>query len=243
MKKTILAILAISALALGSCKKGGECGGVSFGISGTSAEITDQTRSRVGDYTSVPAAADFTITLKNASSETVWSGKLSDWNTTTPLAVGEYTVSAAYGSASDEGADKPYFCGAAEFSITDATPKEVTIPVALGNCIVKLECTENFTNYFTSYSFTLKTGADNSFTFSPSQTAPVFMDAYKFTLTGSLVNQGGNTQSFGPKTYENLAAATCYTLKFDASNIGGVTVTITFNNTVETVEIGEIELN
>ena len=243
MKKTILAVLAISALMLSSCRKNSAPGGVSFGICGTSAEITDQVRSRVGDYTSVPAAADFTLTLKNASSETVWNGKLSEWNTATPLAVGDYTVSAEYGSATAEGADKPFFCGGVSFTIADANPKEVTIPVALGNCIVKTAFTDNFNKYFTSYNFTVKTGGDNEFTFSPAQTASIFMDAYKFTISGSMTNQGGNVQNFPAKTYENLAAATCYTLKFDASNIGGVTVTITFNNTVETVALGEIELN
>ncbi len=242
MRKTITAILALSVLALASCRKADvPCGGVSFGISGTTDEITDMTKSQVGDYTTVPAAADFTITLKNSSSETVWEGELSEWNATTPLAVGSYKVSAVYGSASTEGVDKPYFCGEASFSITDATPKEVTIPVKLGNCIVKLVCTDNFKHYFTSYDFSVNTGAGN--TFSLSETAPIFMDAYKFSISGTLVNQGGSTQTFGQKEYDSLKAATCYTLKFDASSIGGVTVTITFNDTVDTVDLGEIELN
>lgn len=242
MRKTITAILALSVLALSSCRKtDGPCGGVSFGISGTTDEITDMTKSHVGDYTTVPAAADFTITLKNSSSETVWEGKLSEWSATTPLAVGSYKVSAVYGSATTEGPDKPYFSGEASFSITDATPKEVTIPVELGNCIVKLTCTENFKKYFTSYDFSVTTGAGN--TFSLTETDPVFMDAYKFSISGTLVNQGGNTQTFAQKTYDNLKEKTCYTLKFDAPSIGGVTVTITFNDTVETVELGDIELN
>jgi len=50
------------------------------------------------------------------------------------------------------------------------------------------------------------------------------------------------TQTFS-KEYTNLDEKTCYTFTFDANNVGGASVTITFNDTVETVDLDELELN
>lgn len=243
MKKTLSAALAVLAIASVSCKKADVTGGISFGISGITAEISDQVKSQVGDYTAVPAAADFTITVTNSSKETVWTGLLSSWNPETPLAIGEYSVSALYGDPAAEGCDKPYFCGSATFSIVDASVKEVGIPVSLGNCIVRLQSTEMFDNYFKSYDFTLTTGAGSVLHFNAGQTKAVFIDAYKFTFGGTLVNQGGASKTLASKTYDNLKPGTCYILKLDASNVGGVKITISFNDTVTEVDLGEIELN
>ena len=45
------------------------------------------------------------------------------------------------------------------------------------------------------------------------------------------------------KDYSNLNEATAYTFNFDVTNVGGATITIKFNDTVETVELGDHELN
>ena len=50
------------------------------------------------------------------------------------------------------------------------------------------------------------------------------------------------TQTFSAE-YTNLHEATAYTLYFDASKVGGSTITITFNDSVEEVELGNVELN
>ena len=40
-----------------------------------------------------------------------------------------------------------------------------------------------------------------------------------------------------------VEVATAYTFRFDVSNAGGTSITIEFNDTVETVELGDCELN
>ena len=45
------------------------------------------------------------------------------------------------------------------------------------------------------------------------------------------------------KEYSNLNEATAYTFHFDVNNVGGATITIKFNNTVEEIELGDYELN
>ena len=65
--------------------------------------VADMTRSNVSDYTSLPAASDFTISIVNSASEPVWSGKISEWDPTTALPSGNYGVTASYGSNETDG--------------------------------------------------------------------------------------------------------------------------------------------
>ena len=77
--------------------------------------------------------------------------------------------------------------------------------------------------------------------FAGNELASVKHDGYKVTFSGSIVS-GGKTLTFS-KDYSNLKAATAYTMLVDAANVGNSTITVTFNDTVETIELGDIELN
>lgn len=68
------------------------------------------------------------------------------------------------------------------------------------------------------------------------------MDAYTISVSGTLTNQGGKTQNFS-KDYKALAPKTCYTIKFDVSNVGGNSITVSFDDTVEDVGLVDIDLN
>ena len=48
---------------------------------------------------------------------------------------------------------------------------------------------------------------------------------------------------FFEKEYTGLDEATAYTINFDAPTVGGSTITISFNNNIEEVDLGEFELN
>ena len=67
------------------------------------------------------------------------------------------------------------------------------------------------------------------------------MDGYKFNVEGTLTGEM-KTSTF-TKEYTNLDEATAYTFIFDAGNVGGATLTVKFNDTVETIELGDYELN
>ena len=242
MKRTGLFVPLFALLLTACSERDSVSGNIVFEIS-DNIEVTDMVRSAVSDYTELPSGDDFSISLTNSLGASVWSGKAGAWDSSTALPVGDYSVTATYGAEGEEGFDKPFFSGSANFTLTGGNAQTVKIPVKLQNTIVRVKCTERFDNYFTGYTFSLKTGAGSTVDIARGQTKAVFMDAYKFTLTGSLVNQGGAAANFGPKEYENLEAATCYTLKFDATDIGGLKLQITFNENVETVDLGPIELN
>lgn len=241
----MLVLAAALAGSLTACQKAQEpsCEGVRFSV-GADCEITDVTKGKISDYTTLPAAGEFTITIKNASSELFWTGKLSAWDSTTPMSVGDYTVEAVYGSSDVEGFDKPYFTGSAKFTINGAATTDVKIPVKLNNAIVRVNCTEAFKKYFTGYSFNVTTGSGTVIPFVKDETRAAFIEAYKITVTApTLINQYSQNVKFSTLTYSDLEEATCYTLVFDASQTGGVTVNISYNEDIAGTVEKEVELN
>ena len=203
--------------------------------------VADVTKSNVSDYTSLPSAGDFTISIKDAANALLWTGKISEWNPVTPLQMGTYTVDAEFGAIEAEGFDKPYFLGTKSFTVVGAESTAVSIPVALGNTIVKIACSDYFKNYFNDYTFKITRDGADVVSFAKDETRAAFVDGYKFTVEGTLSSETA-TQTF-TKDFSNLDEATAYTLTFDVSNVGGSTITITFDDTVEEVALGNVELN
>ena len=218
-------------------------GSVSFALD-NNAEIVEQTRSNVSDYTTLPSAENFTITIKDSSNATVWSGLISEWGTgenPSQLKAGNYTVEATYGSLEEEGFDKPYFYGTASFAVTGGQTTNVPISVSLGNTIIKVSYSDNFKAYFSDYTFKLTRDNSDIAVFEEDETRGAFIDGYKITVEGEMT---GELKTFSySQEYSNLEVATAYTLAFDVDNVGSATLTVTFNDEVETVELGDIELN
>ena len=241
LKTTLLATATIAALA--SCRKADDTeGAVCFSLDQQAVVADVVTRSYVSDYTTLPSASDFTITVKSGSS-TVYSGLLSGYDSSTKLNAGNYTVDAVYGAEGEEGFDKPYFTGSTAFAVQGGATTSVSIPVSLANSIIKVAVTSAFENYFKDWSFTVSTGSSNTISFPKGETRAAFVDAYRFTVSGTMTSQSGAASSFSKEYTSGIEAATCYTLRFDVSNVGGLTVTVTFNDTVETVDLGTVELN
>lgn len=203
--------------------------------------VVDKTKSNVSDYTTLPSAGDFELTITDSESSPVWSGKVSAWDPATKLQEGYYNVAASYGSEDEEGFDKPYFSGESSFTITGGQTTKVSIPVTLGNTVVKISCTQNFKNYYKDYTFKFTRDGADIVTFVKDETRGAFVQGYKFKLEGTLTGEV-KTYTFS-KEYSNLDAATAYTFVFDTDNVGGTAITVKFNNTVETVELGDYELN
>lgn len=234
MKKSLV-FLAFALLASVSCQKYDGTGRLVFSLEeGEVADIV--TKGNVSDYASLPSESSFNLTIKNSKSATVFTGTVGSWDTATKLASGNYTAEVSYGSDAEEGPAKPFFSGSANFAVNAGTT-EVTVPVTLGNCIVRVTTTDNFKHYYPTSSFTVGT-PDNSF---PWEGTPVFV-AYQFSVGGTVTNQAGKTLSLETKSWKG-DAATCYMVKYDVNNVGGVTVTVSFSDTVETVNLGDIELN
>ncbi|MCF0175002.1 MAG: DUF4493 domain-containing protein [Bacteroidales bacterium] len=238
MNTKSLLTMAFAALLAVSCSKTKSAGGLNFSVvAGQIDEVV--TKGQVSDYVALPATSAFTLVVKDGKGQTIYNGLLTDWNPETQLQSGNYTAQASYGSDTDEGIAKPYFVGTEEFSITGGQTTDVVITVSLGNAIVKVVATDNFKKYYPTYSFKVTT-PENIAGFDCTDSS-VFV-SWKFTVAGTVTSQSGKTQTLEAKNFQ-AEAATCYTVKYDVTNVGGVSVTVSFNDTVDTVNLGEIELN
>jgi len=236
--------VAVPALLLSvSCQKGSDStGNIIFEVKPVT-EIDVVTRSSVSDYTVLPSASDFNIKVLNSKSAIVWEGGLDEYDSQTSFKTGSYSVSASYGLEGDEGFDKPYFCGTADFIVESGETSTVSVPVSLGNCLVKINCSDIFKSYFPDYSFTLTTGSGTVVDFSKEETRAAFIDAFKFSVSARMKSQGGALKTYSKSYDSGILPATCYTLAFDVTNAGGVSLTVSFNDTVDVVDLGDIELN
>ena len=241
MKKSVTLLSLILAAVSCSRNQDSSIGFVSLAVE-SDESVAEVTKSNVSDYTTLPSADDFSLVISDASGSSIYSGALKDYSSATAIKVGSYTAVASYGSSSDEGFGKPYFSGSSTFTVAQGTTTPVVIPVSLANCIVKLAYTSDFTAYYTDYSFTLTTGADTEIQFPKTETRAAFIDAYTFTLSGTLTSQGGKTRTFSV-TKKGLEAKKCYTVKFDVSNVGNDSISIEFDDTVEDVQLDDVDLN
>ena len=246
LKTIMFAILIFTAFACTKNQVGGS-GQVNFEVN-ADADLVEVTKSNVSDYTDLPSAGDFNITVLDASSALVYSGKISEWDSEQKLLAGEYSVTATYSSIEVEGFDKPCFKGTTSFAIAGGKVTDVKINVSLANTVVKVACTDSFKKYYKDYTFSIVRDGASIVTFAKGETKSAFVDGYKFTLSGDITPyQPAPDVQVAHKTftkdYSNLNEATAYTIMFDASNVGRSTITISFNDTVETIELGDVELN
>lgn len=243
MKISKILYASVALLAVVSCSKNSSSseGLVNFAIS-SNETVTDVTKSHVSDYTTLPAASAFSISIKDEAQQVMFDGKITDWDPASGLLKeGTYSVTASCGDIETEGFDKPYFAGSVPFSIVGGEVTNVTIPVTLNNTVVKVNCTQNFRNYYKNYSFKITRNGADIVAFAKDDTRAAFVDGYKFTLEGVLESET-KTYNFS-KEYSNLDAATAYTFVFDVTNTGAASITISFNQNVETIDLGDYELN
>ena len=204
--------------------------------------LDDVTKSNVSDYTALPSMEKFTVSIVDAAGDVFWSGLITDWDSATKLLAGEYTAKASYGKLEDEGFDKPYFEGEQTFTVAGDQTSEVTVPVVLGNTVIRVECTEAFRNYFKEYAFSLVRGNVELAKFNKGEDKAAFVDAYNLSINGTFTNEVGQASKISQEL-TGLAPTKAYTCLFDVDAVGGKTITLHFNDTVETIDLGDFELN
>lgn len=252
MKFTKLLLSAALLLGFAACNNDGDesaevaKGYLTFEVSAAQ-DVENITRAQItideatGGYT-VPAAEDFTITILDEEGYQVWTGTIGEWDpVATPLKVGTYTVTAVYDNGRT-GFDKPVFASEkVAFTIVGAQETAVKIPVTLQNAIVRFTYSDMFLKYYSFDKVTVTSGS-TPIEFTKDMTKGAFIDATTFNVATNFTSQSGKSVDFS-KDY-TAKAASCYTVAFDASNIGGIgTITITLNDEVTEVDMGEIELN
>ncbi|MCQ2176915.1 MAG: DUF4493 domain-containing protein [Bacteroidales bacterium] len=202
-------------------------------------EVTEHTKGTVRDYAELPHLDSLSLTIKDSSLKRIFNGGLSDWNPDTKMTPGDYSASVSYGDPSAEGPGAACFAGYADFTIKAGELTTAIVDVRLGNSIVKIETTETFRNYFPASCFTISTPL-NPQGFIYDGTA-VFVSG-AFSVKGTVKSQNGTESALEEKAWRG-EPSTCYTVKYDVTNAGGLAIHVSFDNTVQTVELGEISLN
>lgn len=244
MKKSVrIFIAAVTLIMASACAKQAQ---KSYGyiLIGTEidAEVVESTKSHLSDFTgAIPQGKDLDIVISDWDGDIVYEGKAALLDDSDPYLTGEYSVSAVYGTVGEEGPDKPRFYGQSDFTVSSNETTRVNVKAKLSNTILKIKLSENFKSYYSGIKMGLETGSGNSFSISDGSV--MFVEPFRFTLRGSMSNPQGKNSEW-EKTFESgIEPGCCYTITIDASNIGSSAITIEFNDNIQTVDLGEIDIN
>ena len=242
MKRVVKILTASVLLALAACSKNDNVGYGMLHIGlNTDGFVVETTKATVSDYAEVPGKEDFIIEITDSYSTLIWDGRLTEYDPYMLFQAGTYKVTASYGDISEEGFAKPYFYGSQDIVIVGDETTEAVVTASLGNTIVKIECTERFKKYFSEYSFSLSRSGTKIMDIPDDDPRGVFLDGYSFTIDGVFVSEM-RTYDFS-KDFNRLNPATVYSIVFDIDNVGSTSINVIFNDTVEVIDLGDIELN
>ncbi len=199
----------------------------------TNSEVIPVMRSGANDEASAPSAEDFAITLTREDGSVVKT-----WSTINNIPydatydVGNYTISATYGSLENEGFDVPYYSGEAQFTIRDKETTPVDVVCTLGHVKVSINYTETFTKYFSEYRTTIRSVGGDDIIFKKDETRSAYVRPGDISLKLDLVKTNGVSASYEPARITNATARQHYIITFDVSeSVGGAVLTITFDDT------------
>lgn len=202
-------------------------------------EIVEAVDSRSSsDITLTPA--DFSLTISSASGAVnrMWE-KATDFPTSELWPVGEYTLSASYGSTNDEGFASPCFTGEAQVAVTEGGVSTAPITCTLSNSMISISATEAFRGFFTSCSVQLVTSLGNTFDYPNDETAPLYVKPGNVNLIIDVTKPNGVHATFTPSGSIVAEARHHYRVKLDVNSgeMGQGAIVVNFDNTVTTEDI------
>ena len=242
-------LLAIAAFALTGCSGShtpGEegQGTVVLGLTPQSQTVV------VTKAAAVPAAEDFTLTIRNA----VGNGYEESWPFGTFLSslggkktldIGSYTAVAEHGDNS-EGFDKPYYYGSENFTIRDGETTPVRLTAAIANVKITVGYTDALTGYFTDYTTTVTSAAGTRLVYAKADYdgKEGFVRPSDFDIEVAYTKQNG-TRGTATYTVTGATARQHYKLTYNVNNgeVGNATITVTFSDEFEEIVLDTIELN
>lgn len=237
---TAAALLLVVASACNNASQG--YGTVTFNAA-SAFEIAESTKSKISDYTSsVPEAGSFTLVVKDSEEKTIFEGAAKDWDSTEPLFSGAYKALLSYGEKGAEGIDCPYLSDEKSFEIIGGKNVSVALEAQLANCVVTVSLGDMLKAYYNDINISLSTGSGHEIPLSEEKA--VFIEAFRFDVNGTMKTPQGKEKQFS-KRYDasEIKPATHYTLKIEADGLGSSNISITFNDEVSTVDLGEITIN
>ncbi|MCM1522208.1 MAG: DUF4493 domain-containing protein [Muribaculaceae bacterium] len=250
MKKSILTGMACLALMLPmatgcseeSALMGGDTGRVELGVDFKSEPLTGRGGEQQGR-----AAADHTVTVDDLSLRLVgldaeytntWS-PISAFDNTHEFTTGRYKVEAFYGTAEDEGYDKPYYYGSDEITVMTGRTTPVTLNVTLANSIIKVVYTTAFREYMSAYSAKLHSAGGAYIDYEEENPAELYVRPGEVSLDLTITKPNGTS---GTIEAARFTAKPRYrhtvTVDYNGGETGKVdALKITFDETLDSKDV------
>ena len=191
----------------------------------------------------VPEAGDFSLTIKNADGETIGSWeKFSEYDASTVVPVGEYTVSASYGDATAEGFDGLSYAGSSSANVTEGETTEVSVQCTINKARVSIAYTDAFKQYFSAYSASIASSHSNNVSFAADETRAAYFVPGNLDVYLDVTRPGASEKT--TLKVKTLAAEVKheYRLTMDV-DAGTSTLKITFNDDPENTQNVEFDIS
>lgn len=199
-----------------------------------------ETSGTLGDYVDLPKSEDFSIKLeKNDGSYSKTWTTLADFKSDADhenFKTGSYTITAFYGEKGKQAFSQAYFEAKKSFTLLAGQTENVSLTATLKNSLVKVNYTDAFKAYMSSYHTGLRTeGLSDEIIFAKDETRAAFIEPVSAELTAYFTTKDrGYTSSlklgeFAPiaKTLHNV------TLDVKPNSDGNASLTVTFDDTLE----------
>lgn len=234
-------LMGLIAMGLGACSDenpwiGSEGqGGISLQLS-SSADVKDALPLvRAVPGLEAPDAELFAIKLLNndTGSEQIWN-TLEEFRAEEGFDVGDYTLTAYYGSIHDSGFDKPCFIGTAEVSVHEGRQSDVDVTATLAHTMISVEYTDAFKQYFRDYRSVATTDGDNDVKFAKDETRPGFLAPGNVSLMLTVTHPSGKTLTLSAARFTALARHHYHmTYNVTADPTGDAALEVIFDDTLE----------
>lgn len=187
----------------------------------------------------VPGVADLRLALTRSDGSFSQSWESADlFPSDKPFKIGAYKLEASYGDPDTEGFECPYFYGETDFTVREDEVAEPSVTAVLANCMVSVDYTQDFLNYFKSYSTQLHSAGGDFITIIPGETRPAFLRPGNVTVTMNITKQNGISATIEPAKFEALARHH-YHLTFDVNGgeTGDAQLVVNFDESITTEDV------
>lgn len=163
--------------------------------------------SEIGDLT----VSDLTLTLQSVDGSVNESFAYSDFPTDKAYPVGEYTLTASYGSDSEEGFEKPAVSGSCTLTVEDGKASKPSLSATLSKAMVAIEFDEGLLNYMTSVSARLHSAGGTYVDYPATETRAAYLKPGNTTVSVSFTKPNGKQGNLEVASFD-ADAKHCYKL-------------------------------
>ena len=168
--------------------------------------------------------------------------KFSEYDASTVVPVGEYTVSASYGDATAEGFDGLSYAGSSSANVTEGETTEVSVQCTINKARVSIAYTDAFKQYFSAYSASVTSSHSNKVSFAADETRAAYFVPGNLDVYLDVTRPGASEKT--TLKVKTLAAEVKheYRLTMDV-DAGTSTLKITFNDDPENTQNVEFDVS